>query len=197
MVKIYTITLLFLLLGFLPVSADAAALSFFPSSDSYGVGDTFSVNVYVESTDQAMNAASGVVSFPTDSLEVVSLSKTGSIFSLWIDEPFFSNSAGAIGFEGIVLNPGFTGASGKIITITFRAKSEGQASLSFSSGSVLANDGLGTSILNNLRAAVITIGSESLPQASSTEVASEDDTSPKFSWVLSKGSLDIRLFKIL
>jgi len=126
--------------------AQAASLYFFPSSGSYEVGKTFSATVYVSSADQAMNAASGVISFPKTQLEVVSLSKTGSIFGLWVQEPSFSNSAGMVNFEGIALNPGFTGASGKLITINFKVKAAGSAALNFSSGSVLANDGQGTNI---------------------------------------------------
>ncbi|MDP2703860.1 MAG: hypothetical protein Q8P01_01415, partial [bacterium] len=93
------------------------------------------MNITVESTDQAMNAVSGVVSFPWDKLEVVSISKQGSILSLWPAEPSFSNSAGTVNFEGIALNPGYIGANGKILTITFRTRNTGQANLSFSSGS--------------------------------------------------------------
>lgn len=128
----------------------AASLYFSPSSGLYEVGKTFSVSLYVSSADEAMNAASGVISFPQDKLEVISLSKAGSIFSLWVQEPSFSNSAGTVSFEGIVLNPGFIGSRGKIITITFRAKAGGNAPLTFSSGSVLANDGKGTNMLTGL-----------------------------------------------
>ena len=138
--------------------AYAANLYFSPSSGSHAVGTTFSVSVYVSSADQAMNAASGVISFPSDKLEVTSLSKTGSIFTLWVQEPSFSNSAGTVNFEGIVLNPGFTGSSGKAITITFRAKAAGNASLTFSSGSALANDGKGTNVLTGLGDANFSIG---------------------------------------
>ncbi len=142
----------------LPVAASAATLSFSASSGEYAVGKTLSVSVYVSSADQAMNAASGVISFPSDKLEVISLSKTGSIFTLWVQEPSFSNSAGTINFEGIVLNPGFTGSSGKAITITFRTKAAGNASLTFSSGSALANDGKGTNILTGMGNANFSIG---------------------------------------
>ena len=141
-----------------PILAYAASLYFSPSSDSYTVGGVFPVGIYVSSADQAMNAADGVVTFPTDKLEVVSLSKSGSIFSLWVMEPSFSNEAGTMNFEGVVLNPGFTGASGRIITVNFRAKAMGTASLDFSSGSVLANDGLGTNILARLGSAQFTLG---------------------------------------
>ena len=120
------------------------------------VGQTTTVNVFV-STDQAMNAASGIVSFPSATLEVVSVSKTNSIATLWIQDPSFSNIAGTVSFEGVVLNPGFTGASGRFITITFRGKSEGTAPLSFLSGSVLANDGQGTELLTGTSGANIVV----------------------------------------
>ena len=134
----------------LPATVSAANLYFSPSSGSRAVGATFSVSVYVSSANQAMNAASGVVSYPADKLTVTSLSKTGSIVSPWVQEPLFSNSAGIVNFEGIALNPGFTGASGKLLTINFRVKTAGSASLNFSSGTVLANDGQGTNILARL-----------------------------------------------
>jgi len=136
----------------------AATLYFSPSSGTYTVGSTVSVSAYVSSVDQAINAASGVISFSKDKLEVVSLSKTGSVFSLWVQEPSFSNSAGTVNFEGILLNPGFTGTSGKLITVNFRIKAAGIAALNFSSGSVLANDGQGTNILTSLGNASFSLG---------------------------------------
>lgn len=131
-------------------SAQAATLYLSPTVGSYNVGQAFSVNVYISSAEQAMNAASGVIAFPADKLEISSLSKAGSIFSLWVQEPTFSNASGVVNFEGIVLNPGFQGSAGKIVTINLKAKSAGSASLSFNSGSVLANDGRGTNILAGL-----------------------------------------------
>ncbi len=86
-----------------------------------------------------MNAVSGAISFPKN-LTVSSVSKANSIISLWTVEPTFSNSAGTVNFEGIVLNPGFTGDNGKVMSITFTAKSSGIAAVSYTSGSVLAND---------------------------------------------------------
>src|SRR3990167_7541668 len=127
MAKVYPLIFFFFLFGLAPLSTDAATLSFSPTAESYAVGSTFSVGVSVGSVDQAINAVSGVISFPWDKLEMVSLSKTGSIFSLWVQEPSFSNSVGTVSFEGIVLNPGFTGASGKILSMTFRAKIAGTA----------------------------------------------------------------------
>ncbi len=159
--KIFSVglALLFSVSLALPVAATAASLYFSPSSGTYSTGRNFTVNVRVESS-ASMNAASGVVVFPSNKLEVSSISKTGSIFNLWVQEPSFSNtdSFGNIRFEGIVLNPGFTG-DGKLLSVTFRAKAAGDADLSFSSGSILANDGSGTNILSGLGSANFTLRS--------------------------------------
>lgn len=156
----FSVVFLFLVFYFLfsTISANAASMYFSPSAGSYEVGKTFSVNVYVSSADQAMNAASSIISFPADKLEVISLSKTDSIFTLWAQEPSFSNSAGTINFEGIMFNPGFKGLIGKLLTINFRVKASGSVLLSFLSGSVLANDGQGTNILTSFDNTQVNLG---------------------------------------
>jgi hypothetical protein len=147
---LYAGFLAFFIILFSPSLINAASLYCSPSSSSYAIGSTFSVSIYVSSVDQAMNAAASVISFPQDKLEVVSLSKSDTILNLWVQEPTFSNNAGTVIFEGIVSNPGFIGSAGKIITINFKGKATGSVLLTFSSGSVLANDGKGTNILSNL-----------------------------------------------
>lgn len=124
----------------------AANLYFSPSSHTYTLGQTFTVGVFVGSSDQAVNAYSATLTFPTDRLEFVSLNKTGSQVSLWVQEPIIS--PGQIFFEGATLNPGYTGAAGKLLNVVFRAKAVGTAAVHFSGGAVLANDGLGTNVLS-------------------------------------------------
>ena len=141
----------------LPFFAHAASITLSPSSGTYSAGEQFTVNVYVSSADQSMNAVSGTISFPTKFLAVSSVSKSNSIISLWTIDPTFSNSDGSVTFEGIVLNPGFTGTDGKVMSITFTAKSAGVANVSIDSVSVLANDGSGTSIPTTLGNAQFTI----------------------------------------
>jgi|GEM_PF-852377 len=142
--------------AFLPIfTTFAADLYILPSSKDLNVGDTLNVAVYVDSIDQAMNAVSFKISYPEDLLKFVSLSKTGTIINLWVQEPKGGN--GEVFAEGIVLNPGFTGSRGKILNITFKAIKSGNANLNFVSGAVLANDGLGTNILKNMRGAFYVI----------------------------------------
>ena len=160
-----------------PLSAHAASLFLPPSSGTYKVGQTFSVGVYVGSADQAMNAVEGVISFPKDILEVTGVSKSGSILNLWVQEPAFSNAGGTANFEGIVYNPGFNGKSGKIVTVTFKAKAQGSASVNFNSGSVLANDGAGTNILTGMGRAVFTVG-EKTTEVSPTTPSPKPSSGP-------------------
>jgi hypothetical protein len=148
---------LFAVFAFFAHQASAASLYFNPASGSYSVGHTFTVNIDVSSADQAMNAAQGTVSFPPSKLEVLSISKAISVMNLWVQDPSFSNQDGVINFGGVVVNPGFQGAAGNIIKVTFQIKNPGAASLSFSSGSVLANDGKGTNILTAMQGADLTL----------------------------------------
>jgi hypothetical protein len=142
---------LFLVLGlFFPASfAFAATLYFNPSSGNFTVGNILTTSVLVNTQGESINNSDAVINFPTDLLEVVSVSKSGSIFSLWVEEPAFSNSAGTISFNGGLPTPGFNGAAGEIINIVFRVKKAGSASVIFSSAAVRANDGYGTDILKN------------------------------------------------
>ncbi len=162
---ILLVAISFVLVFFSVLAAQAASLYFSPSSGTYSTGLNFTVNVKVSSS-ASLNAVSGAISFLTDKLEVIGVSKTSSIINLWAQEPSFSNSDGNIRFEGIVLNPGFSG-DGKLLGVIFRAKSEGAAELSFASGSVLANDGLGTNILSDLGFAnfSLTKGAVSVPES--------------------------------
>jgi len=114
--------------------------------------------VLVSSADQALNAISGTVTFPTDLLQVVSVSKSNSILSLWIADPTFSNTDGTISFSGIVPNPGYIGNSGRVFLVQFRGKRAGTATVVFSpSSQVLANDGNGTDILTGTQSALVTV----------------------------------------
>lgn len=141
----------------LPARAQSASLYLSPSTGTYTVGNTFLVQVKVNSGGVAINAADGTLIFDVDDLEVKSISKEGSIFTLWVQEPVFSNSLGTINFAGGKPSPGFTGAAGTIINITFKAKTAGTANLTFASGSVLADDGKGTNILANMGSGVYSL----------------------------------------
>jgi hypothetical protein len=132
---------------FLPSVLYAADLNVLPTSTTLAVGDTYTATLQVKSPSTSINAVSGTLSFPTELLSVVSISRTGSIVNFWAQEPTFSNTIGAVNFEGVVMSPGFTGSQGKILQVTFRAKHTGSGIIKLTNGSVLANDGEGTNVL--------------------------------------------------
>lgn len=147
---IFKLTILFSLFFFFGINiVSAATLNFSPSSGNFTVGNIFTVNILVNTQGAPVNNAEVVVNFPKDLLEVVSTSKSGSIFSLWVEEPTFSNNSGTLSFNGGVPTPGYNGSSGKAISVVFRVKKIGSASVVFSSASVRANDGLGTDVLTS------------------------------------------------
>ncbi len=135
----------------------AANLTLSPSSGSYKVGKTFTMDVMLSGNKDSINAVSGKLSYPSDVVEIVSFSKSGSFITMWAEEPSFSNDDGTASFEGIALNPGYSSATGKVISVTFKAKQAGTASVQLKSGSVLANDGDATDILGTLGSASFTI----------------------------------------
>ena len=144
------------------VSAYAATLSLSPGSGSYSTNSTFTVRVVVNSGGQSINAAEGSLSFDPSQLSVVSVSRTSSIFNLWVAEPSFSNGAGSISFSG-GLPSGYTGSGGTIMSVNFKAKGSGSAKVSFSNASVLANDGQGTNVLSGMNGGTYTIAAAAAP----------------------------------
>ena len=142
--------LLVFILAVLSVSAlhaEAANFIFSPSSGSYRQGENFTVSALLN-TDQSANAVYGIIEYPTKYISVISVNYTNSIVDLWVRKPSLSNfgDSGNVTFEGVILNPGFTGSGGKIVNIVFRIKEQGSASAKITDFAILANDGLGTNI---------------------------------------------------
>lgn len=158
--------LFFAIFVFSPAAAQAATLYFSPSTGSHTVGDILTANVLVNTQGQDINNAEAVINFPTNTLEVVSVSKSGSIFSFWPEEPAFSNSTGTISFNGGLPTPGYNGGAGKIIGIVFRIKVAGSASVVCSSAAVRANDGFGTNVFQSCGQAQFTLLSKEQPTPS-------------------------------
>lgn len=134
-----------------PLKAEAASASLFLSSGSnhLRVGEQISVRVILNTSGTAINAGEATMRFGASQLEVVRLIK-GSVFSLWAEEPHFSNSEGTVRFAGGLPTPGFSGSSGTILTILFRAKAAGSVEVRFEEAAILADDGYGTNVLGSV-----------------------------------------------
>lgn len=152
-----------------PLLSFAATLSVSPGTGVYTVGSTFTVRVVINTSGKPINAADGTLSFNPRELQVASVNRSSSIFNLWTLEPTFSNSAGTISFGG-GSPTGYTGSSGTIMSITFRTLGAGAPKVSFTSGSVLAADGMGTNVLTNMSGGTYTL----------TAVAAEPEAEPVY-----------------
>lgn len=145
--KKYTIIAFFVFAFSLVYSfASASSVDLTTSSLNYKVGDTIQIRVQIKS-DVSINAVSSKIYYSKDNISLSSISKSGSIISLWAQEPKFSNALGSAELEGVVLS-GYTGNGGNIATLIFRANKEGQAEVKLSDVSILANDGNGTDVFS-------------------------------------------------
>ncbi len=139
------------------------ALQITASSTSVVSGDEVRIVVSAKTPDQAINAVSGSITIPP-TVTLSRIEKDGSIIDFWTEDPHPVTNR--IQFEGIVLNPGYQGVSGKIFTAVFIAKKPGSAEFSFHDGALLANDGRGTNILATLGKTTVAIKNwESAPLA--------------------------------
>lgn len=111
------------------------------------IGEEINIPLKINTARDSINAAEIYLKFNPEELEVVSLSKDSSIFSLWIkDQPAFSNESGEISFAGGLPNPGFKGI-GQIGTIKIKTKKKDNIIIDFDQKSrTLLNDGIGTEI---------------------------------------------------
>ncbi len=139
-----------------PHLAEAASLGISPSTKTVEVGDSFSVSIRVNTAGVAINSAQATVSYPANLLEATGISSQG-IFTLWAISPSYSNATGKATFAGGLPSPGYTGSSGTVIGIVFRAKAAGKATVTIGSASVLANDGIGTDVFTGAGSGTYTI----------------------------------------
>lgn len=129
---------------FLPSTAMASDFYFDSVSSEVTKGDVFIVKLKISTTDNAINAVDGSISFDKEKLEIKETSAGGSIFSLWPDPVSFFNDKGVLNFVGGVAG-GFQSAEGEILKIIFLAKEEGKAGINLNTSSLLfLNDGKGT-----------------------------------------------------
>lgn len=146
----------FLVLGTFNHVQAAATLYFTASTTGTYVGQTFTVYPRVNTGGDSTNAYSVQITFPSGLIQPISISKGGSVCTLFTQEPSYTASTATISCG--LPNPGYNGSSGSLGSITFRARAKGSATISISGGSqVLANDGAGTNILGTRSSITINI----------------------------------------
>jgi len=119
----------------------AATLYLLPQSQNVYQGDSFLIELRLDSENEEINTAEINLKIPSSLLEVLDFNKGGSIFNVWAVEP--ESKDNLISLTGGIPK-GFKG-DGLILKINFLAKEIGKAEINFKEDSrVLLNDGKGT-----------------------------------------------------
>ena len=162
--KIITPVLVSCLLWLVAFSSQAAQLHLTSQTREIGVGQQFQVDLMLDAEGESINAIEGKITFSKELLEIKEISDGDSIINLWVERPHQRQATsdkrqatsdkrqGEIIFSGIiptgfagVLSPYYEGERpGKIFSLIFTSKSEGEGTVNLENGKVLLHDGLGT-----------------------------------------------------
>jgi hypothetical protein len=134
------ILLLFLLL-FLPLPTLGAEFYFAERSPAVA-GQTFRVDLVLDSQGETLNAVAGQVVFPSDELTLSQISYGETIVSFWVEQPVAEGNF--VKFSGIIPG-GYLGRDGVVLSLWFLAPASlSKNSLEMIKAEALLSDGLGT-----------------------------------------------------
>jgi hypothetical protein len=120
----------------------AAELSLIIPSQSIETGDTFAVDVLLDTRNEAVNAVELFIDFPSELISLVEYEFKESPILFWVEKPVVTES-GTIRLSGVIPG-GITTSYTRLVRLHFKANDSGQGILSVGDAHVLLHDGLGT-----------------------------------------------------
>ncbi len=154
-----------------------ALLYLSPASAVVTIGETFTIDVLLDTGGQMINAAEGAITFNEDDLTLVSLDASGAIFSSWVEVPSYEADSGRITFSGVTGRVGYRGNDGRVVRVTFRALRNTASQVWFSQGAaVLSADGQASNVLSQLRSGTYTLTSREVVPSLAVVSESVPDT---------------------
>lgn len=180
MKRFLSILIFFLAMLVAPRITRAAVLYMEPASGTYGPGDSFLVDIKLDTEKNCVNTIEATIKFPRNILQVGDFLSGESFLSVWVDRPDTEsmsriNESGALHFSGgipggycgrIPGDPGESNIVGQIIFyvpnfIVGNVKNQ-KAALDFAEGTrAFINDGFGTEEKLTTKGAEITIADKS------------------------------------
>lgn len=130
--------------------ANTSELIFTAPAIPIGVGDEFSMPLYLNSAGQRINTIAADILFSDSTVRLTHVSTANSIITSWIDQPILSGNS--VTFSGIIAG-GFDSVvdpvtnehtNGVVATLYFTAIHPGTASFTYADSHAYLNDGLGT-----------------------------------------------------
>lgn len=180
--------LLFLQLTFGIFVFPVMAAEFFLNTSVLELGpqQQFQVDLLFDPQGEDINALAGEIIFNSENISLQEIIYNDSIINFWLDNP--ESIDDKIIFSGIIPG-GFQGTlypysdikdHGKVFSLIFITKNEGEADISFLSGQALLNDGQGTAAPLEFRGVSIPILSEVTTERVLAERALDYDIPEKF-----------------
>ena len=138
-----TISFVLFLLIFFPALTHGAEFIATSTAQAIHAGDQFEVNILLNTDGENANAFGGMVTYPTDLLQLKEIRDGNTIVNFWVDMP--TSTPSGVLFSGITPG-GYQGQSGKIMSLIFTAKVVGQGNIGIVNTQLLRNDGAGSEI---------------------------------------------------
>ncbi|MCL5733944.1 MAG: cohesin domain-containing protein [Patescibacteria group bacterium] len=156
------ILIVFSVFVFLPAVSRAATLYFAPDTINSAIGGDFRVDVKIDSQGAPINAAQAIVKFPPNTLKLLDVDKSSSVFNFWLDGPTISNASGTLAFTAGT-SQGISGGALEVISLHFQTLGSGTAQISISNAAVTAADGSGTNVLSTIKNASVGVSTAVIP----------------------------------
>ncbi len=136
----------------------AVVVSLSPPALTIARGETVPVQVVIDTEGESINAIEGVVTYPTDLVDIVEVRRGSSILSLWPEPPTVDRARGSVRFVGGVPN-GRIAHDAEVLTLLVAGQhsGSGQMSIDAAQSTVVLNDGAGTPTLVSGRPVTLTV----------------------------------------
>lgn len=139
-------------------SVRAAVMSFSPPALTIANGETVPVQVVVDSEGENINVIQGVVTYPTELVDIVEVRRGSSILEFWPEPTTVDRVRGAVRFVGGVPN-GRIAHEAEVLTLLVvgRHSGSGLIGIDTAQSTVLLNDGAGTPTSDSGRPAALEV----------------------------------------
>ena len=162
------VSLMAICVGCTAIAGASAELYLSPATKTVNIGDTFNVDVLVNTSGQNVVVVTAYLHYDPTKLEVVSINTSNSVFTMEIEKTA-DPSTGEIKITLVKPTPGANTASGNVATINFKALVQASpAYVTFvmtspgatGDSDIILDDGKGTDILGSVKNGTYFIGGE-------------------------------------
>ncbi len=131
-------------------TAYAAEISLTSDAQSFNIGDTFTVNVSLDTQGENINATEGKIVFPSGSLEVKNIDTKDTIVNVWAQEPAvatITKEATGEAYSEVFYSGGIAGGykgKGKLFALVLTVKTSDKGTIKVANAKAFLNDGKAT-----------------------------------------------------